>query len=329
LSTGDREVLDYARGEIKLLNERHPLPGGERFHLLHRRRLYNEAEGCWMGWERKRGKLHELNRLLRGAADTTFVPLQHELPRDVRYVVTLDADTKLPIGIVKELVGIAVHPLNRPRFDKSQRRVVGGYAILQPRITASLPRRTERSAFQKLYAGAMGTDPYVGAVSDLYQDLFARGIYTGKGLYDVDAFEASLDGRVPDNSVLSHDLFESSYARCALVSELEFFDEFPSHLEVAAERQHRWTRGDWQLVPWIAGMRGMHLPGVSRWQMLDNLRRSLVTPGALAMIVLAFLADAPLLWLGFIYLTLTFPHLYGRLRGTLGEAFALAAVAFA
>ena len=148
-------------------------------------------------------------------------------------------------------------------FSESK-EVIGGYAILQPRITASLPRRTERSAFQKLYAGAMGTDPYVGAVSDVYQDLFGRAIYTGKGLYDVEAFEASLHGRVPDNCVLSHDLFESAYARCALVSDVEFFDEFPSHLEVAAERQHRWTRGDWQLLPWVVGAPGRDLPAVSR-----------------------------------------------------------------
>jgi cyclic beta-1,2-glucan synthetase len=317
----DDALLESAREGIDTLNRKYPADGHARFHLLHRRRLWNEQESCFMGWERKRGKLHEFNRLLRGADDTTFEPPQHPLPRDVRYVLTLDADTKLPIGVVNDLVGIALHPLNRPRFDASRRRVVGGYAILQPRITASLPRRTERSAFQKLYAGAMGTDPYVGAVSDVYQDLFGRGIYTGKGLYEVDAFEASLHERVPENSVLSHDLFESAYARCALVSDVEFFDEFPSHLEVAAERQHRWTRGDWQLLPWLAGSRGDDLPAVSRWQMIDNLRRSLVTPCALATLVLAYVFGQPLPWLGFVYVAFAFPHLYGRLRLTLGEAF--------
>jgi cyclic beta-1,2-glucan synthetase len=165
----DDALLAVAREGIGALNRKYPTEGSARFHLLHRRRLWNEQERCFMGWERKRGKLHELNRLLRGAEDTTFDAPQGPLPRDVRYVVTLDADTKLPIGVVNDLVGIALHPLNRPRFDASRRRVVGGYAILQPRITASLPRRTERSAFQKLYAGAMGTDPYVGAVSDVYR----------------------------------------------------------------------------------------------------------------------------------------------------------------
>ena len=317
----DEALLAAARAGIETLNRKYPMDRHARFHLLHRGRRWNEQEGCFMGWERKRGKLHELNRLLRGAGDTTFEVPAYPLPGDVRYVVTLDADTKLPIGVVPELVGTALHPLNRARFEPEKRRVVGGYAILQPRITASLPRRTERSAFQKLYAGAMGTDPYVGAVSDVYQDLFGSGIYTGKGLYDIDALEASLQGRVPENSILSHDLFECAYARSALVSDLEFFDEFPSHLEVAAERHHRWTRGDWQLLPWISGARGTHLPAVARWQMLDNLRRSLVTPATLATLTLAFVADQPVLWLAFVYAAFTFPHLYGRLRLTLGEAF--------
>ena len=209
-----------------------------------------------MGWERKRGKLRELNQFLRGGINTTFLPIggrPAQAPTGVRYVITLDADTRLPRGAACRLVGTMAHPLNRPRFSADMGRVVEGYGIVQPRITHSLVPDRERSLFHILFSGPSGVDPYASAVSDVYQDLFQEGSFTGKGIYDVDAFEAALAGKVPDNALLSHDLFEGIFARVALASDIELFEEFPSHYEAAAARQHRWVRGDWQLLPWIFG----------------------------------------------------------------------------
>ncbi len=224
-------LLDKAAEAIAELNRRYgPGPGGDRFLLLHRRRLFNAGENKWMGWERKRGKLHELNRLLRGALDTSFMPIAGKAPRvpeDVRYVITLDADTRLPRDAALRLIGKMAHPLNRPRFDVAAQRVIGGYAILQPRVTPSLPIGREGSFYQRVISGPGGMDPYAAAVSDVYQDLFGEGSYTGKGIYDVDAFEASLAGRIPQNALLSHDLFEGVFARAGLASDVEVVEEFP------------------------------------------------------------------------------------------------------
>jgi len=263
---GDAALLTAAADGIAELNHRYgPAPGGDRFLLLHRGRQWNEGEGRWLGWERKRGKLHELNRLLRGATDTSFIQAAerpHVVPNDVRYVITLDADTRLPRDTVRRLIGKMAHPLNRPRLDPRARRVVEGYAVLQPRVTPSLPVGREGSMFQRVFSSMNGIDPYAAAVSDVYQDLFGEGSYTGKGIYDVDAFEAALDGRVPDNTLLSHDLFEGVFARAGLASDIEVVEEFPSRYDVAAARQHRWVRGDWQLAPWILGRRRRAWP---RW----------------------------------------------------------------
>ena len=285
---GDEETLAAARDAIDRLNRRHgPAPGGgERFFVFHRRRVWNEGQQAWMGWERKRGKLHELNRLLRGATDTTFLSATGGAavaPRDVRYIITLDADTQLPREAVNRLVGTMAHPLNRPGFDGPSGRVVEGYAVLQPRVTPPLPGG-ESSWFQRLSSGPSGIDPYAAAVSDVYQDLFGEGSYTGKGIYDVDALEAALAGRIPQNALLSHDLFEGIFARAGLVTDVELFEQAPSHYGVAAARQHRWARGDWQLLPWILGHRSRAIPMIGRWKMLDNLRRTLSAPTA-------FLAD--------------------------------------
>ena len=270
-----------------------------RFLLFHRRRVWNESEQKWIGWERKRGKLHELNRLLRGANDTTFMPTAGRaplVPSDVRYVITLDADTRLPRGAACRLVGTMAHPLNRPRFDPRVGRVVEGYAVLQPRVTPTLPTDREGSLFQRIFSGLAGMDPYASATSDVYQDLLGEGSYTGKGIYDVDAFEAALAGRVPENALLSHDLFEGTFARAGLVTDIEVFEEFPSHYEVAAARQHRWARGDWQLLPWIMGHAraraalgvARRIPLIGRWKMLDNLRRTLSAPAALLTLLIGW-----------------------------------------
>jgi cyclic beta-1,2-glucan synthetase len=319
---GDDRLLAAAVAGVARLNQQHgPAPnGGERFLLLHRRRTWNEREGQWMGWERKRGKLHELNRLLRGATDTTFMPTGERppaVPDAVRYVITLDADTRLPRGAAGHLVGTMAHPLNHPNFDARVGRVVNGYAILQPRITPTMPADRQGSLFQRIFAGPAGIDPYAGAVSDVYQDLFGEGSYTGKGIYDVDAFEAALSGRVPENALLSHDLFEGIFARAGLVTDIELFEEFPSRYEVAAARQHRWARGDWQLLPWIltggalAGRPQTRIPPVGMWKMIDNLRRTLSAPAAWLTLVAGWTLPhgSPLAWTGFVLGTLALPSL--------------------
>ena len=284
--------LVRAHAAIDALNARYPTTdGAARFVFLHRRRLFNPSENCWMGWERKRGKLQELNRLLRGATDTSY----HDagggspvVPPGVRYVITLDADTQLPMGVARRMIGKMAHPLNRPRFDMALRRVVSGYGIMQPRVTIALPIGRGQSRFEALAGGPAGIDPYASAASDLYQDLLGEGSFTGKGIYEIDSFMASLAGRVPPNTMLSHDLFEGIYARAGLISDVEVVEDFPVRYDAAVRRQHRWVRGDWQLLPWIFS-RGRtpldRLPGNGRAKMLDNLRRSLVAPAILAALV--------------------------------------------
>ena len=274
-SEADLELLAYAKDQIAALNGRYPAGQvAARFHLLHRGRLYNEQEGRWMGWERKRGKLHELNQLLRGDGQTTFLPTDTPLPRDVVFVVTLDADTRMTRDAAVRLAGKLAHPLNRPVVDPKTGFVQQGYGILQPRVTPSLTTGDEASFFQRVFSSNRGLDPYVFAVSDLYQDVFGEGTFTGKGIYHVDAFEASLRGRVPENTVLSHDLLEGAFARAALVSDIELVEDYPTSYAVDAARNHRWARGDWQLLPFILDL-GAGFSGLSRWKMLDNLRRTL------------------------------------------------------
>jgi cyclic beta-1,2-glucan synthetase len=313
----DDRLLSAATQAVAALNTQY---NAQRFFVFHRKRLWNASEGKWMGWERKRGKLHEFNRLLRGATDTSFLPIDGKpavAPAGVCYVITLDADTKLPMGVVTELVGVAAHPLNRPVFDPNTQRIVEGYGLLQPRVTPTLPHRQEHSLFHQIFAGASGTDAYSSSVSELYQDLFALGTYSGKGLYHVDSFEAALAGRVPDNTQLSHDLFESVYVRCALVSDVEFFEEFPSHTEVAASREHRWARGDWQLLPWIFGARGKGMPLIGRCKMLDNLRRSLSAPSAFLLLVTSWaIPQAPqAMLIGLVLAALAFPAILAVTSG--------------
>jgi cyclic beta-1,2-glucan synthetase len=320
-AAGDDELLAAAREGIAALNLRHgPAEDGERFLLLHRRRVWNPGEGRWIGWERKRGKLHELNRLLRGASDTSFLGEAGRapaVPSSVRYVITLDADTRLPRDVARRLVGKMAHPLNRPRLDPRAGRVVEGHAVLQPRVTPSLPMGREGSLFQRIFSGPGGLDPYAFTISDVYQDLFGQGSYSGKGIYDVDAFEAALAGRVPESTLLSHDLLEGIFAGAALASDVEVVEEHPARYDVATARQHRWARGDWQLLPWILG-RGRDasgsparraIPWIGRWKMLDNLRRSLSAPAAFAALVAAWtlpLAPAAA-WTGFVVAMLATP----------------------
>ena len=325
----DDDVLARAVDGIALLNRRYgPAPGGgERFFLFHRKRIWNKGEGKWMGWERKRGKLHELNQLLRGSENTTFMAVGGRPPVNlagVRYVITLDADTRLPRGAASRLVGTMAHPLNRPRFSARDGRVVEGYALVQPRITPSLPTDREGSLSQRIFSGPGGIDPYSAAVSDVYQDLFHEGSYTGKGIYDIDAFESAMDGKVPENSVLSHDLFEGIFARVALATDIELFDEFPSSYEAMTARQHRWARGDRQLLPFLFA-RGSRpdrpnpfvIPAIGRWKILDNLRRTLSAPAAFLTLIVSWLlpSASPWLWTGLILANVAIPALLPFLTG--------------
>ena len=313
----DEAILSAARAGIEALNARFGEGHADRFFLFHRARQWNPGENVWMGWERKRGKLEEWNRLLRGASDTGFSVQVGDtaiLP-GVRYCLTLDSDTRLPRDAAKKLIGIIAHPLNRPRFDARLGRVTEGYGILQPRVSVTMSSAAG-SLFARLYAGHTGVDPYTTAVSDTYQDLFGEGIFTGKGLYDVDAFMSALEGRVPENALLSHDLFEGVYARTALVTDVEVVDDYPASVLAFARRQHRWVRGDWQILRWLfpwvptrSGLKRNRLSLISRWKIFDNLRRSLVPPSNVALFLLAWtiLPGSPAVWTAAFLAAMAFP----------------------
>ncbi|HEY5080648.1 MAG TPA: glucoamylase family protein [Bauldia sp.] len=326
----DRVLLEVAVKGITRLNGAHPRRGSDRFLLLHRKRVWNDTQDCWMGWERKRGKLQELNRLLRGATDTTFIPIDGRpptVPTGVRFVLTLDSDTQLPRDTIPLLVGKMAHVLNRPHVDRARQLVVEGYGILQPRVTLALPHGSEGSWFQRTFSGATGMDPYAAPVSDIYQDLFGEGSFLGKGIYDVDAFEAVMEGRTPDNAILSHDLFEGIFARAGLAGDVEVVEEFPRRYDVATSRQHRWARGDWQLLGWLfvwPRRRGNRAPAtlLGRWKMLDNLRRTLSAPlTVLALIAGWTLSPLPsFMWSAFVLVTLAAPALLPALLGVFSVA---------
>jgi len=314
-TANDSNLLAIAQSGIEALNQRH---GEARFHLFHRRRQWNTSENKWMGWERKRGKLEEFNRLLRGARDTSFLvrTADDALLKSIRYVITLDSDTQLPRDVARKLVGAAIHPLNQPGIDPATNRVVYGYGILQPRVSISLASAS-RSKFVQIFSGYTGIDPYTTAVSDVYQDFFGDGNFTGKGLYDVDAFQRTLDNRVPPNTLLSHDLFESLFARAALTTDIELLDDYPASYEAYAKRSHRWTRGDWQIMRWLfptvpdgerRKVRNI-VPLMGQWKILDNLRRSLVAPSLFLWLLAscALFPGSPLYWSLFAFFVIAFP----------------------
>ena len=294
---GDLALLERARAGILALNATHTLPGGASpFFLFHRKRQYNAREGAWMGWERKRGKLESFNAALRGQPER-FDSITGDLQRlqGVKYVIVLDSDTELPRDAASALASILAHPLNRPRYDEARGRVTEGYSILQPRVAITMAS-SGVSGFARLFAGEPGIDPYTRAVSDVYQDVFGEGSFVGKGIYDVDAFRRALEGRLPNDRILSHDLLEGAYARAGLVSDVTLFEDYPSTYAADVSRHNRWTRGDWQITPWISSRipcpdgrtaRNTISP-LSRWKIIDNLRRSLVPIALLALLVTGF-----------------------------------------
>src|SRR6185312_10213208 len=281
----------------------------DAFYLFHRDRRWNEAQGVWMGWERKRGKLSQFNHFLRGgaagtpAAFSTIVGNVEPL-RGARYVITLDSDTALPPDAARLLIGTLAHPLNRAVYDAAAGRVVRGYGILQPRVGVSLPS-ANHSRFATIQSGHPGVDPYTTAVSDVYQDLYGEGSFTGKGIYDIDAFEQATHGRFPENTLLSHDLIEGNYARAGLATDITVYDDYPARYLTHARRKHRWIRGDWQLLRWLTtrvpgpdGPEPNRLSLLSRWKILDNLRRSTVEIAQLALLVAGWtvLPGSPVRW---------------------------------
>jgi len=321
----DAELLRLAAEGIQDLAARYG--GGEeeppRFFLLHRERRWNAVEKIWMGWERKRGKLTELNRLLAGAGETSYVAGSEELRRfgPVAFVLALDADTGLPRGVAARLAATLAHPLNRAELA-ADGRVLAGYSVLQPRIEIT-PESSGRTRYSRLFAGDSGLDLYSHACSDVYMDLFGIGIFAGKGIYDPAAFEAGLAGRIPDNALLSHDLFEGLHGRAALVSDVVMFEDYPPNLLTEMPRQHRWMRGDWQLLPWllprVPAAEGMRLPNrlswIGRWMILDNLRRSLFLPSLLLLLVAAWtvLPGPAWLWTAGLVGVLALPIFLGGL----------------
>ncbi len=303
---GDAAIVAAGVQGVRALNARYASGTDDAFYFLHRPRRWNPQQGVFMGWERKRGKLAQFNSFLRGGAQEAFSVIVGAVAplRTVRYVITLDADTVLPPDAAPDLIGALAHPLNRAVYDQASGRVVRGYGILQPRVGISLPS-AHRSRFASIHSGHPGVDPYTTAVSDVYQDLYGEGSFTGKGIYDVDAFDRATHGRFPENTVLSHDLIEGSYARAALAAEVIVYDDYPSGYLVHARRKHRWIRGDWQLLAWLTarvpglgGQQPNRLPFLSRWKILDNLRRSTVEIGQLAFLLAGWtlLPGSPLRW---------------------------------
>jgi hypothetical protein len=291
---------------IQQLNQKYEPDQRGSFLHLHRHRTYNPSEGSWMGWERKRGKLMDLNNLLLGTSDSFPVKAGDlsVLPR-VRYVITLDADTKLPPGTAQRLIGALAHPLNRAVVDPRTNTVVAGHAILQPRVSVGI-ESSRHSRLASIYSGQTGFDVYTQATSDIYQDLFGEGSFTGKGIYEVEAFQKVLGRRFPANVLLSHDLIEGSYARAGLVSDIVVIDDYPSHFSAYSRRLHRWVRGDWQIMRWllprVPDYYGRRVPNpltfISRWKIFDNLRRSLNDIGLFLLLILgwAVLPGGPVYW---------------------------------
>ena len=315
---GDDALIAQAAEGIDGLNRRYGDGERQPFYLLHRERRWNPAEAVWMGWERKRGKLDEFNRLLRGDRETSYTTCVGRIENltDVRNVITLDADTELPPGSAHRLIGALAHPLNRPEFDAETGSVTAGYTILQPRTEIG-PALANRTRFSRIFSGDTGIDLYTLAVSDVYQDLFREGIFVGKGIYDVDAFMRTLHDRVPENSLLSHDLFEGIQGRAGLVSDIVVYEDYPASYLVQARRLHRWIRGDWQLLPWlghsvphaVAGRIRSTFSTIDRWKIADNLRRSLLMPAILMLLVIGWLwlPGSLLLWTGIALAPLLVP----------------------
>ncbi len=323
-------IVEKTMNGIKKLNETYANGSADKFYFFHRRSLFNEENSKWFGWERKRGALLEFNDMLLGAEDTSFGYFSASLKHlaNVKYIITLDSDTILPIGMAKKMIGSMAHPLNCPVIDKKRGIVVEGYGLMQPRIQVEL-ESSNKTLFSRIFAGQGGMDPYANAISDVYQDLFGEGSYTGKGIYDLKVFQNVLKNTIPENSVLSHDLLEGSFVRTGLVSDLKLMDSHPSQYNGSASRIYRWTRGDWQLLPYLYNkiknandeLVQNPLSRLSKWKILDNLRRSLVAPSLMILLALSFsiLPGNIYFWIALFLLPQSLPLLIGVLHSLIHE----------
>jgi cyclic beta-1,2-glucan synthetase len=324
----DDTVLSRMKWRIEELNNRYGDEHRRPFMLFHRPRLYNKRDKMWMGFERKRGKLSDLNKLLRGAAKDKFSVIigDERIYHSIRYVITLDSDTLLPRDAAWKLAGIMAHPLNKPRYDEKKQRIVDGYGVIQPRVAISL-HGSSRSHYSVLNESDSGIDPYTQVTSDVYQDLFDEGSFIGKGIYDVDAFEKALDKRLPDNRILSHDLLEGCHVRSGFVSDVQLYEAYPERYEQDIARRHRWIRGDWQIAPWVLPwvpsesrrLARNPVSMVSRWKIFDNLRRSFVSVAFTLQFILGWTVLEPawlwtLLTLGLVVLPSTVNTLRNAVR---------------
>jgi cyclic beta-1,2-glucan synthetase len=324
----DRKIVTYATERIDALRKQY---GADKFFLLHRSRLYNSVDNIYMGWERKRGKLVEFVELLSGSDHTSFTTIhgQKDMLQNIRYVFTADHDTQLPIGVVSRLAGTIHFPYNRPRLNDAGTRVIAGFGVLQPRIGVNFDS-TQKSRFAALWAGEPGIDPYAFAVSNAYQDLFGHAIFVGKGIFDVEAFRKTVVNRIPDHHVLSHDLLEGGFLRTGLTSDIEVVESHPGTFYAYERRAHRWIRGDWQLIKWLGTSckdrhdesRRVDLCGLTRWQIIDNLRRSLLAPALLlvALLGLRVLPGRGWVWETVVLLTIFLPFLRAIARGLVGRS---------
>jgi cellobiose phosphorylase len=302
----DDRLLAYAKQLIEDLNNKYIYAQSQKFYLFHRPRKWNPAENTWMAYERKRGKLGELNSLLRdtGYDDFSLIVGNIQEIKDCRYVITLDADTHLPREAARKLIAAMYHPLNRPVLNEKSNRVVEGFGILQPRVAVNLPL-SDSSIYTRMHSSDSGLDPYTQLVSDVYQDLFSEGSFIGKGIYDIDAFEKVLGDAFPENRILSHDLLEGTYVRAGLLTDVQLFEDYPATYWSDIARRHRWVRGDWQIASWGTPyvpdrknkLRRNILSGLSRWKIMDNLRRSLVPATLVLLLIISWLVlPKPLLW---------------------------------
>ncbi|MFB3922547.1 MAG: glucoamylase family protein [Terriglobia bacterium] len=321
------ELVGVCSNQIEGLNSKYAGDGRGTFFLFHRRRVFNPSEGAWMGWERKRGKLLDLNNLLRGnfGSFSVIIGDLSVLPR-LKYVITLDSDTQLPRDSARRLVATLAHPLNRAVIDPRTNIVIEGYGIIQPKVGISV-HAASRSILASIYSGQTGFDPYSRACSDVYQDLFGEGIFTGKGIYEIDVFQRVLGERFPCNAILSHDLIEGVHARTALATDVEVIDDYPSHFSAYSRRKHRWVRGDWQIIRWllprVPDLNGNLVPNplslISRWKILDNLRRSVIEIATLGLLLGAWFFEpgSPMRWTAGTLVLILLPAYMQILLGTL------------
>lgn len=302
----DAEIVLLVKEKVSALNRKYGRKTDDMFFLFHRPRRWNAKEKMWMGYERKRGKLSNLNQLLLNNVTENFSDIvgDENIFQQIKYVITLDTDTQLPRDTATKMIGAMAHPLNQPVYSRKKKRVVDGYTILQPRVSNTLPVNNS-SLFARIHSNDEGTDPYTKAVSDVYQDIFKEGSFIGKGIYDVASFEKVLHNAFPENRILSHDLLEGSYARAGLLTDVQLYEEYPSKYSTDMQRRHRWIRGDWQIAAWIfpfvpavkGWLRKNPISLLSRWKIFDNLRRSLVPIALLLILMYGWLvSDSPWFW---------------------------------